>query len=85
MSCNHNQNLENAYKLIDSAYQSGANAVKLQTYTPETITMDSNNPIFEIVLKIAYGKEILYINYTQQHIHHGIWHLELKNMLTHWG
>lgn len=51
LSCNHNQNLENAYELIKSAHQSGANAVKLQTYTPDTITIDSDNNVFRDCLK----------------------------------
>jgi len=48
MSANHNGDIENAYKIIDMAKASGADAVKLQTYKPDTITMDMNTPEFMI-------------------------------------
>ena len=48
MSANHNGDINNAYKIIDIAKASGADAVKLQTYHPDTITMDMNTPEFMI-------------------------------------
>ena len=48
MSANHNGVIDNAYKIIDMAKASGADAVKLQTYRPDTITMDMNTPEFMI-------------------------------------
>jgi len=48
MSANHNGNIDNAYKIINMAKASGADAVKLQTYHPDTITMDMNTPEFMI-------------------------------------
>lgn len=39
MSGNHNQSIERAYAIIDAAVESGVHAIKLQTYTPDTITM----------------------------------------------
>jgi len=48
MSANHNGDINNAYKIIDMAKASGAHAVKLQTYHPDTITMDMNTPEFMI-------------------------------------
>ena len=48
MSANHNGDINNAYKIIDMAKTSGADAVKLQTYHPDTITMDINTPEFMI-------------------------------------
>lgn len=39
MSGNHNQSLERALKLVDAAAESGAHALKLQTYTADTITL----------------------------------------------
>lgn len=48
LSCNHNQNYESAIKLIHEAYKAGANAVKLQTYTPDTITLNSKKDYFKI-------------------------------------
>jgi N-acetylneuraminate synthase len=48
MSANHNGDINNAYKIIDMAKASGADAVKLQTYHPDTITMDMDTPEFII-------------------------------------
>ncbi|MFQ5730310.1 MAG: N-acetylneuraminate synthase family protein, partial [Waddliaceae bacterium] len=48
MSSNHGQNLEKLKDLIRSASQAGADAVKLQTYTPDTITMDCDKPWFYV-------------------------------------
>ena len=48
MSANHNGDINNAYKIIDMAKTAGADAVKLQTYKPDTITMDIRTPEFMI-------------------------------------
>lgn len=40
MSGNHNQSLERALEIVDAAAQSGAHALKIQTYTAETMTID---------------------------------------------
>ena len=48
MSANHNGSLENALALIEQAKLCGANAVKLQTYTADTMTLNSSNPDFMI-------------------------------------
>lgn len=48
MSANHNGDIENAYKIIDMAKASGADCVKIQTYTPETLTIDCMLPDFQI-------------------------------------
>jgi pseudaminic acid synthase len=48
MSGNHNQSLERALKIVDAAADSGADAIKLQTYTPETMTVDMQGGLFEI-------------------------------------
>lgn len=48
LSGNHNGDIERAFRLIDAAADCGADAVKLQTYTADTITLDCDRPEFEI-------------------------------------
>lgn len=46
LSANHGQDFDTALKLVDAAAEAGANAIKLQTYTPDTMTLDSDLPWF---------------------------------------
>ena len=48
LSANHGQKEASAYKLIEAAHQAGADAVKVQTYTPDTITFRSDSDAFVI-------------------------------------
>lgn len=48
LSANHNQRFDEAVRLIRAAKECGADAVKLQTYTPDTLTMDCDNECFRI-------------------------------------
>ncbi len=48
MSGNHNQSIERAMAIIDAAADAGAHAVKLQTYTPDTMTINAAGGLFDI-------------------------------------
>jgi N-acetylneuraminate synthase len=48
MSGNHNQSLERALKIVDAAAKIGAHAVKIQTYTPDSMTIDLDEREFHI-------------------------------------
>lgn len=48
MSGNHNQSLDNALAIVRAAAEAGVSALKLQTYTADTITMDHRGGLFEI-------------------------------------
>ena len=43
LSCNHNQDINLAYQLIDAPADAGTDAVKLQTYTADTITLNNRS------------------------------------------
>jgi pseudaminic acid synthase len=64
MSANHNQNFDEAVKIIHAAKECGADAIKLQTYTPDTITVDSDEEWFKIKGTIWEG-ETLYNLYSK--------------------
>ena len=58
MSANHNKSFEQAVKIIEAAKRAGADAVKLQTYTPDTITINCDNKFFRITDTIWKGKNL---------------------------
>ena len=60
MSANHLQKFDNAVKLIKVAKEAGANAIKLQTYTPDTITIDCDNEYFQIKQGTLWDGQTLY-------------------------
>ncbi|MDC1066108.1 pseudaminic acid synthase [Candidatus Pseudothioglobus singularis] len=48
LSANHNGSLDRALKTIDKAHKCGVDAIKIQTYTADTMTIDCDNPEFKI-------------------------------------
>ncbi|MEX2129059.1 MAG: pseudaminic acid synthase [Xanthobacteraceae bacterium] len=58
LSGNHNGEIARAFRLIDAARQAGADAVKLQTYTADTITIDHAGPGFVIEGGLWHGRRL---------------------------
>jgi pseudaminic acid synthase len=67
LSANHNGSFETALKIIDEAAKSGADAIKLQTYKPDTITLDSDLEEFKIQGGLWDGRT-LYDLYEEAHM-----------------
>jgi N-acetylneuraminate synthase len=67
LSANHNGKLETALKIIEEAAKAGADAVKLQTYRPDTITLDSDADEFKIKGGLWDGRT-LYELYEEAHM-----------------
>jgi len=65
MSANHLQKYELALKTIKAAKEAGADAIKLQTYTPDTITIDSDNEYFRIKQGTLWDGKTLYQLYQE--------------------
>ena len=75
ISASHNGKIQNAKKLIHTAKKYGADAVKLQTYSPETITLNSKNKYFKIK-KGPWKNYYLWDLYKKGHTPFS-WHKEL--------
>ena len=68
MSGNHNGDLNRALAIVDAVAASGAHALKLQTYRPDTITIDVDSPAFRISSgHELWGGENLYRLYERAH------------------
>jgi len=65
LSANHNQNFDQAVRIIQAAKQSGADGVKLQTYTPGTITIRSDRDYFRIEGGTLWDGRTLYDLYAE--------------------
>ena len=84
LSANHHQRLENAVRLVHEAKAAGADAVKLQTYTPDTITLDVRSDIFRRASAKPGQPEYLYDLYRQAYTPWE-WHAELKREVERAG
>ena len=68
MSGNHNGDLGRALQIVDAVAQSGAQALKIQTYTPDTITIDVDTPAFRVADEHGlWGGRNLYQLYQEAH------------------
>ncbi len=65
ISANHNQDFEQAVMLVRAAKEAGADAVKLQTYTPDTLTIDCDNEYFHIGKGTIWEGRTLYDLYKE--------------------
>ena len=65
ISANHRQKFDLAVKTIKAAKKAGADAVKLQTYTPDTITIDCGNDYFQIKEGTLWDGKTLYELYQE--------------------
>lgn len=76
LSANHNGSLQAALNTITAMAQSGADAIKLQTYTPDTITLDCDSDMFTISQGTLWDKRKFYDLYAEA-MTPWEWHKEL--------
>jgi len=58
MSANHNQDFEQAVRIIEAAKEAGADAIKIQTYTADTLTINCDNAYFQIQGTLWNGRTL---------------------------
>lgn len=78
MSANHSGSIERAKEIIHAAKESGADCIKIQTYTPDTMTIDCNNEYFNII-NGTWAGENLYNLYKKAYTPWE-WQIELKSI-----
>jgi len=84
ISGNHNQNFKRAKELVKSACQCGADAIKLQTYTPDTLTIDSSEKWFRVRVNPAWKGKTLYELYKEVYTPWE-WQPKLKKIANSYG
>lgn len=78
MSGNHNHSLERAIKIVDEAADSGADALKIQTYTPDTMTLDISEGEFFIKDPTSLWKGKSLYQLYKEAMTPWEWHLPIK-------
>lgn len=68
ISANHRQQFDEAVKLVEAAKEAGADAVKLQTYTPDTLTIQCDAPEFRIGGGTPWDGKTLYDLYAEAYM-----------------
>lgn len=84
MSGNHNMDFERAVKIIKAAKESGADAIKVQTYTADTITLNCDDPCFQITQGTLWDGTTLYKLYEKAYTPWE-WQPELKIIANEMG
>jgi N-acetylneuraminate synthase len=79
LSANHHQDFAEALQLVRLAKEAGADAIKLQTYTPDTLTIKSNKEFFCIGEGTVWKGKTLYELYSEAYMPWD-WHLKLKEV-----
>ena len=78
LSANHNQDLDLAMRTIKAAKESGADAVKIQTYTADTLTIDCDNDYFKLNHGTIWDGRTLYDLYKEAYTPWE-WHKDLRD------
>ncbi len=84
LSANHGGSIEHAAKTVRAAAKAGANAVKLQTYTADTLTIDCDNEYFRIGGGTVWDGKTLYNLYKEAYTPWE-WHADLKKVAEECG
>ena len=84
LSANHNLSFDQAVELIKAAKEAGADAIKLQTYTPDTMTIDCDNEYFRICKGTIWEGKTLYELYKEAYTPWE-WQPELKKIANDLG
>jgi N-acetylneuraminate synthase len=84
LSANHHQHYEQAARLVEAAKEAGADAVKLQTYTADTLTLRSDRPEFRVSGGTPWDGQTLHDLYARACTPWD-WHPRLKALADHIG
>ena len=84
LSANHMNDFEIAVKTIEAMAEAGADAVKFQTYTPDTITIDCDNEYFQIKQGTIWDGQVLYNLYENAYMPWD-WQPKLKKIAENLG